>query len=100
MMAAVTIPAPPVDLAGELVEFDETRFAEAWDGTMLKTLAALQDAYALLRDAAGGRITVELPAGSGAVALAVAEGIRLLAKSAALAWAAQGIEVECIRPST
>src|SRR4051812_23380224 len=107
MMPAVRIEAPPVALDGDLMSFDDDRFAEAWDGTMLRTLAALQDAFADLRDRAGGggdgrggRITVVVPAGSGAVALAVAEGLRLLARSASLAWADHGIEVECIPPST
>jgi hypothetical protein len=100
MMAAVTIAAPPVQASGDLVEFDEARFAEAWDGTMLRTLAALQDAFASLSASGGGRITVELPSGSSAVALAVIEGVLRLARSAALAWATHGIEVECIPPST
>src|SRR5437762_2205051 len=90
MMLAVTIPAPPVDLEGDLVDFDEARFAEAWDGTMLAVLAALQAAFAQLAGDEGGRITIELPAGSSAVALAVREGLRLLARSAALGWRANG----------
>ena len=99
MMLAVQVSAPPVDLDGDLVDYDEARFATVWDGTMLAVLAALQDAFAQLSET-GGRITVQLPDGTGAVALAVKEGVRLLARSAALEWERLGIEVECLPPST
>src|SRR4051812_3450301 len=102
MMAAVTIAAPPVGADLELAAVDEARFAEVWDGTMLRTMAALRDAFVTLSSSGGGRVTVELPGGSSAVAMAVAEGMRLLVMSAAMAWAEHGIEVEveCIPPST
>ena len=100
-MRTVSVEAPTIDLDGSLIDFDEARFAAAWDGAMLPVLAGLQAAFASLFEGGGGwRITVALPDGSGAVALMVAEGLRALARSAALAWAAHGIEVECIPPST
>ena len=100
-MRVITIPAPAAELGGDLVDYNDDRFADAWDVTMLSIVSALQHAFAEL-SGGGGRINVALPAGSGAgaVASAVTEGIRALVRSAALAWRDESIEVECIPPST
>jgi hypothetical protein len=78
---------------GDLVDYDDEQFEGAWESTMQATIAALQTGFRQ-----GGRVVIELAPGSGAVATAVREGQRALAKSAARQWADADVVVECREP--
>lgn len=104
--SAVALVVHLTALGGEarpLVEVDEAAWEEAAEAPARALLATLQAAHAGLR-AGGGRLVVVVPATSleGAAGL-VAEttgwgAVRLLAKSAARRWAADGIAVTVVAP--
>src|SRR5947199_6323081 len=95
--AAATRPSP-------LADVDAATFEAAWEGTMHAALFALQAAFGRMRDR-GGRMLVVTPTASmsgsaGLVPYTMAvEGLRLLAKSAARQWGADGITVNCLAPA-
>jgi NAD(P)-dependent dehydrogenase (short-subunit alcohol dehydrogenase family) len=84
-----------------MADIDDAHFEAVWEGTMEATLWVMQAAYRAFAGR-GGRIVVTVPtlAMSGAPGLvayaAAAEGQRLLAKSAARQWGADGITVNCL----
>jgi 3-oxoacyl-[acyl-carrier protein] reductase len=87
-----------------LAEVDSPTFDAAWEGTMQAALFAMQAAFGQMRGR-GGRILVVTPTASmsGAAQLVpytmAVEGLRLLAKSAARQWGADGITVNCLAPA-
>ena len=87
-----------------LADVDAATFDGAWEGTMQAALFALQAAFGQMRGR-GGRILVVTPTASmsGAAGLVpytmAVEGLRLLAKSAARQWGADGITVNCLAPA-
>lgn len=90
--------------ASDFEAVDDERFDAVWEQSMRAALAVLQASYTSLRGD-GGRIVVVTPtvAMSGAPELApyamALEGERLLAKSAARQWGADGIVVNCLAPA-
>jgi 3-oxoacyl-[acyl-carrier protein] reductase len=84
-----------------LAHVDDAHFEAVWEGTMEATLWVMQAAYRAFAGR-GGRIVVTIPtlAMSGAPGLvayaAAAEGQRMLSKSAARQWGADGITVNCL----
>jgi NAD(P)-dependent dehydrogenase (short-subunit alcohol dehydrogenase family) len=84
-----------------LADVDDAHFEAVWEGTMESTLWVLQAAFRAF-GGRGGRIVVTVPtlAMHGAAGLAAyaaaAEGQRLLVKSAARQWGADGITVNCL----
>ncbi|MDQ3145601.1 MAG: SDR family oxidoreductase, partial [Actinomycetota bacterium] len=82
-------------------DIDDERFEAVWEATMRGTRWWLQAAQAAMAGR-GGRIVVVISTAalSGAAGLvaytAAAEGQRLLAKSAARQWGAEGIAVNCL----
>jgi 3-oxoacyl-[acyl-carrier protein] reductase len=92
----------PVGLAPtELADVDDARFEAVWERGMRAAISCCQSAFRAFMGA-GGRIvfvlpTVAMSGASGLAALcALAEGERLLAKSAARQWGAAGITVNCL----
>lgn len=85
-------------------EIEEERFEAVWEQAMQSTIAWLQAAHGAMRDR-GGRIilltpTVAMAGAAGFAAYAAAaEGQRLLARSVARLWAAEGITVNCVAPA-
>jgi len=95
------------EIAYEAVPFetvDDERWDAVWEGTMRATLFLLQAGHRQM-SGRGGRIVLVTPtiALAGAPGLvpytAAVEGQRLLAKSAARQWGADGITVNCIAPA-
>ena len=84
-----------------LEDVDEDRWQTVWEGTMRAALAVLQAAYGQMQGR-GGRIvivtpTVSMSGAAGLVPYTTAlEGQRVLAKSAARQWGADGITVNCL----
>ena len=84
-----------------LSETDEREWDRTAEAPIRTALAVLQGAFASLQGR-GGSIVVVIPSAArtgaaGLVGLATAaEGIRLLAKSAARAWGASGVRVNCV----
>lgn len=99
-----TAVAPAGLVAMPLVDVDDDRWWAVWEGTMRSSLWLCQAVHPHLtgRD---GRVVFLTPtlAMSGAAGLApvaaAVEGQRLLAKSAARQWGADGITVNCVAPS-
>ena len=91
--------APP--RPGPLVELDDHAFGEAFERPVLELLWSLRAAYAHLRRP-GGRVVVVVPtigmAGAPGLAAsaAAAEAQRLLVKSAARQWGAEGITMNVV----
>lgn len=89
--------------AGPLLDTDEDAWERAAEAPARDLLATLQAAHPGLR-AAGGRLVVVVPAtalegAAGLVAETTGWGaVRLLAKSAARRWAADGITVAVVAP--
>lgn len=85
-------------------DVDDERWHAVWEGAMRTTLFVLQAAFAQMKDH-GGRIVLVTPtvSMSGAEQLVpytvAVEGQRLMAKSAARQWGAQGITVNCLAPA-
>jgi NAD(P)-dependent dehydrogenase (short-subunit alcohol dehydrogenase family) len=85
-------------------EVDDARWDAVWEATLQAALFVLQAGYAQMRGR-GGRFLFVTPtvSMSGAVGLvpytAAVEGQRLLAKSAARQWGADGITVNCLAPA-
>lgn len=83
---------------------DDATWAEVVDRSLHAALAVAQAAHGALRGA-GGSLVVTTPAlsltgGIGLSALATAaEGVRMLARSAARSWAADGVTVNCLAVS-
>jgi NAD(P)-dependent dehydrogenase (short-subunit alcohol dehydrogenase family) len=84
---------------------DDATWAEIVDRSLHAALAVAQAAHGTLRRAGGGSLVVTTPAlsltgGIGLSALATAaEGVRVLARSAARSWAADRITVNCLAVS-
>lgn len=80
-----------------LVDVDDGRFEEIWEGTMRMSLALLQAVHGIVTRVVFLTPTLSM---SGAELLtpyaAAVEGQRLLAKSAARQWGADGITVNCV----
>jgi 3-oxoacyl-[acyl-carrier protein] reductase len=83
-----------------LVDVDDGRFEEIWEGTMRTSLALLQAVHGVVTRVVFLTPTLSM---SGAELLtpyaAAVEGQRLLAKSAARQWGADGITVNCVAPA-
>jgi len=103
----VVVHAAMDPLAYEPIPFeavDDQRFEAVWEGTMRAALAVLRASFAQMRGR-GGHVLVVTPtiSMSGAPRLApyaaALEGQRLLAKSAARQWGADGIRVNCLAPA-
>jgi len=90
--------------ACRLADVDDERWWTVWEGTMRTTLALLQAVHPHLRGRAG-RVVLVTPTLSMAGApdlvpwTTALEGQRLLARSAARQWGADGITVNCVAPS-
>jgi 3-oxoacyl-[acyl-carrier protein] reductase len=89
-------------------EVDDARWDAVWEQTMRDAIAVLQAGYRAMRgrDGGGGGAFVMITpvvGMSGAAELgpysAAVEGVRLLAKSAARQWGADGIRVNCLAPA-
>jgi 3-oxoacyl-[acyl-carrier protein] reductase len=95
------------DVAYERVPFhevDDARWDAVWEQTMRDTIAVLQDGYRSMRERGGAFVMITPVIGmSGAAELgpysAAVEGVRLLAKSAARQWGADGVRVNCVAPA-
>jgi NAD(P)-dependent dehydrogenase (short-subunit alcohol dehydrogenase family) len=87
-----------------LVEIDDDRWWAVWEGTMRTTLWLLQAVHPHLAGNDGRVVlltpTLSMSGAEGYTALAAAvEGQRLLAKSTARQWGADGITVNCVAPA-
>jgi 3-oxoacyl-[acyl-carrier protein] reductase len=97
------VPEEAVDVRA-VADVDDGRWAAVWERSMQSLLWVLQAAHAPLA-ASGGTVVVVVPTVgmSGAPGLvplaAVAEGVRVLAKSAARQWGPDGITVNCVAVS-
>jgi 3-oxoacyl-[acyl-carrier protein] reductase len=85
-------------------EVDDARWDAVWERTMRNAIAVLQAGYRAMRERGGSFVVVTPVVGmSGAAELgpysAAVEGVRLLAKSAARQWGADGIRVNCLAPA-
>jgi 3-oxoacyl-[acyl-carrier protein] reductase len=95
------------DIAYERVAFhevDDARWDAVWEQTMRDAIAVLQAGYRAMRERGGAFVMITPVIGmSGAAELgpysAAVEGMRLLAKSAARQWGADGIRVNCLAPA-
>jgi 3-oxoacyl-[acyl-carrier protein] reductase len=95
------------DVAYERVPFhevDDARWDAVWEQTMRDTIAVLQVGYRAMRERGGAFVVITPVIGmSGAAELgpysAAVEGVRLLAKSAARQWGADGVRVNCLAPA-
>jgi NAD(P)-dependent dehydrogenase (short-subunit alcohol dehydrogenase family) len=87
-----------------LVDVDDDRWWAVWEGTMRTSLWLCQAMHPHLAGNDGRVVfltpTLSMSGAPGLAALATAvEGQRLLAKSAARQWGADGITVNCVAPS-
>ena len=85
-------------------EVDDDRWDAVWEQTLRDAIDVLQTGYRAMRDAGGAFVVVTPVVGmSGAAELgpysAAVEGVRLLAKSAARQWGADGVRVNCLAPA-
>jgi len=85
-------------------EVDDERWDAVWEQTLRDAIAVLQAGHRAMRDAGGAFVVITPVVGmSGAAELgpysAAVEGVRLLAKSAARQWGADGIRVNCLAPA-
>jgi 3-oxoacyl-[acyl-carrier protein] reductase len=89
-------------------EVDDARWDAVWEQTLRDAIAVLQAGYRAMRgreEGSGGAFVMITPVVgmSGAAELgpysAAVEGVRLLAKSAARQWGADGIRVNCLAPA-
>jgi 3-oxoacyl-[acyl-carrier protein] reductase len=85
-------------------EVDDARWDAVWEQTMTDTIAVLQGGYRAMRERGGAFVVITPVVGmSGAAELgpysAAVEGVRLLAKSAARQWGADGVRVNCLAPA-
>ena len=85
-------------------EVDDARWDAVWERTLRDAIEVLQAGYRAMRDDGGAFVVVTPVVGmSGAAELgpysAAVEGVRLLAKSAARQWGADGIRVNCLAPA-
>lgn len=100
----LTAHTPAATVPRDLIDLDALGWDAACETVLRTSLFVLQAAYRSLHER-GGRIVLVTPsiALTGAAGLAplaaAAEGQRALAKSAARAWGAQGITVNCLAPS-
>src|SRR4051794_36242201 len=82
-------------------DVDDDRWDAVWEQTLRGTLFVLQAGHTQMRDAGGSFVVVTSVVGmAGAAELApfaaAMEGVRVLAKSAARQWGADGIRVNCL----
>jgi 3-oxoacyl-[acyl-carrier protein] reductase len=87
-----------------MAEVDDARFDAVWEQTMLRGLFVLQAAHAHLRGRGGGVVVITPVIGMAGAAehapyAAALEGLRILAKSAARQWGADGIRVNVLAPA-
>ena len=85
-------------------EVDDARWDAVWEQTLRRTLFVLQAGHTQMHRAGGAFVVVTPVVGmAGAAELApyaaAMEGVRVLAKSAARQWGAQGIRVNCLAPA-
>jgi 3-oxoacyl-[acyl-carrier protein] reductase len=85
-------------------EVDDARWDAVWEQTMRDAIAVLQTGYRAMHERGGAFVVITPVIGmSGAAELgpysAAVEGVRLLAKSAARQWGADGIRVNCLAPA-
>lgn len=85
-------------------EVDDARWDAVWEQTLRRTLFVLQAGHTRMRDAGGAFVVLGSPVGmAGAAELApyaaAMEGVRVLAKSAARQWGADGIRVNVLAPA-
>ena len=85
-------------------EVDDARWDAVWEQTLRRTLFVLQAGHAQMRAGGGAVVVVGSPVGmAGAAELApyaaAMEGVRVLAKSAARQWGADGIRVNVLAPA-
>lgn len=83
-----------------LVEVDDALWEEVWEGTMRTSLALLQAVHGIVSRVVFLTPTLSMSGAELLTPLAAAvEGQRLLAKSAARQWGAEGITVNCVAPA-
>jgi 3-oxoacyl-[acyl-carrier protein] reductase len=87
-----------------MADVDDARWDAVWEQTLRRTLFVLQAGYSHLRDGGGAFVVVSSLVGmAGAARLApyaaAMEGVRILAKSAARQWGADGVRVNCLAPA-
>jgi NAD(P)-dependent dehydrogenase (short-subunit alcohol dehydrogenase family) len=85
-------------------EVDDARWDAVWEQTLRRTLFVLQAGYVQMRAEGGAFVVMTSLVGmAGAAELApfaaAMEGVRILAKSAARQWGADGIRVNCLAPA-
>jgi len=85
-------------------EVDDARWDAVWEQTLRRALFVLQAGHTQMRSAGGAFVFVGSPVGmAGAAELApyaaAMEGVRVLAKSAARQWGADGIRVNVLAPA-
>ena len=85
-------------------EVDDARWDAVWEQTMRDAIDVLQAGHRAMRERGGAFVVVTPVLGmSGAAELgpysAAVEGVRLLAKSAARQWGADGVRVNCLAPA-
>jgi NAD(P)-dependent dehydrogenase (short-subunit alcohol dehydrogenase family) len=85
-------------------EVDDARWDLVWEQTLRRTLFVLQAGYGVMKDSGGAFVVVGSVTGmAGAAELApyaaAMEGVRVLAKSAARQWGADGIRVNVLAPA-
>ena len=96
------VPAASLDPCA-LVDVDDARWDLACEASIRSALFCCQAAHRRMR-ARGGRIVLAIPTLAGFSApgfvpqTAAAEGVRVLAKSAARRWGSDGVTVNCIAP--
>jgi NAD(P)-dependent dehydrogenase (short-subunit alcohol dehydrogenase family) len=87
-----------------MAEVDDARWDVVWEQTLRRTLFVLQAGHGQMRATGGAFVVVASLVGmAGAAELApysaAMEGVRILAKSAARQWGAEGIRVNCLAPA-
>jgi 3-oxoacyl-[acyl-carrier protein] reductase len=85
-------------------EVDDARWDAIWEQTLRDAIGVLQAGHRAMRERGGAFVVITPVVGmSGAAELgpysAAVEGVRLLAKSAARQWGADGIRVNCLAPA-
>jgi cholest-4-en-3-one 26-monooxygenase len=95
---------PDAGVRMPITEVDDGGFDAVWERTLGRTLTVLGAAYAVLRPTGGAIVVVGSMVGlAGAAGLApyaaAAEGVRVLAKSAARQWGPDGVRVNVVVPA-
>jgi len=95
---------PDAGVRMPITEVDDAGFDAVWERTLRRTLTVLGAAHGVLRPTGGAIVVVGSMVGlAGAAGLApyaaAAEGVRVLAKSAARQWGPDGVRVNVVVPA-